>query len=119
MPFQSQSKSLAPASLTSAVVALVKGAASFVRAAWISRRNRREVAWLLHLDDHMLADIGLTHGDVVASLIATEPMFGDPSTRLRVLAVERRAGLRAQARERLFEQAPAPHARRSLDRAGV
>ena len=76
---------------------------AFVRATWKARRHRRDVVRLLQLDDHGLADIGLTRGDVVAVLGGSA--FDDPSTRLRILAVERRAGRRAQARERLTEAA--------------
>jgi uncharacterized protein YjiS (DUF1127 family) len=63
--------------------------------------NRGPVLRLLDMDDRMLRDIGLTRGDVTASLAGS--LAQDPSTRLRILAVERRAGLRAQARERQAE----------------
>lgn len=88
------------AALRAAAYAAVNAAVAFVRATWKARRHRRDVASLLHFDDHGLADIGLTRGDVVASL--TGPLFDDPSTRLRILAVERRAAQRAQARDRLI-----------------
>ena len=63
--------------------------------------NRGPVMRMLEMDDRMLRDIGLMRGDITASLAG--PLSSDPSTRLRILAVERRAGLRAQARERLTE----------------
>lgn len=72
------------------------GAAVFVQA-WTAFRHRRAVSNLLAFDDHLLADIGLTRGDVAASLSVGG--LGDPSTRLRILAVERRAGTRALRRE--------------------
>ena len=75
--------------------ALVAGAAAM----WRSVSNRRAVGRLLDLDERMLRDIGLTSGDV-RSAMAT-PLRDDPSLRLRVLAVERRAAHRAQAKERL------------------
>jgi len=73
--------------------------AAFVRAAWKARRHRRDVARLLHLDDTGLADIGLTRADVAWALAGAP--FDDPSTRLRVMAVERRAARRAMVREGL------------------
>lgn len=63
--------------------------------------NRFEVLQMLEMDDRMLRDIGLTRGDVTSAL--SSPTMMDPSTRLRIFAVERRAGNRAQARERLTE----------------
>lgn len=80
-----------------AFVAYLNAVGAFVRATWKARRHRREVVLLLAFDDHALADIGLTRGDVHVCLAG--PVFDDPSTRLRVLAVERRAARRAQARE--------------------
>lgn len=88
-------------SLVSAVLAAASGAAVTAVAnlgrAWTAHRHRRVVRDLLAFDDHMLRDIGLTRGDVTASLAM--PVLSDPSTRLRILAVERRAGFRAQRRE--------------------
>jgi uncharacterized protein YjiS (DUF1127 family) len=80
-----------------AVRANLNAAVAFVRAAWNARRHRHEVTRLLAFDDHALRDIGLTRGDVLVSLAG--PVFDDPSTRLRILAVERRAARRARARE--------------------
>lgn len=99
-----QSKSLSVAAVLVAIRAAGYAVVAFVRTTWKARSNRRRVGSMLDFDDHMLRDIGLTRGDVVASL--SGPTFDDPSTRLRVLAVERRAGARAQARERM-EQWPA------------
>ena len=80
-----------------AFAANLNAAVAFVRATWKARRHRREVERLLAFDDHALADIGLTRGDIHVCLAGS--LFEDPSTRLRVLAVERRAGRRAQMRE--------------------
>ena len=98
------SPSLSPSKppVTVAVVlrALRAGAnavATRVRAAWTARRHRREVANLLVFDERALRDIGLTRGDILVCLAG--PTFDDPSTRLRILAVERRAGRRAQLAE--------------------
>ena len=67
--------------------------------------NRRRIAPLLEWDERMLADIGITPGDVRAAV--AEPIGNDPSARLRRLADERRAAHRAQARERLARAAEA------------
>ena len=76
-------------------------ATAFARIAgtWRAMRNRRAVASLLAWDAHMLKDIGLTPGDVRTAM--STPLLDDPSYRLSVLSVERRAGHRAAARERL------------------
>jgi uncharacterized protein YjiS (DUF1127 family) len=68
-------------------------------------RNRRTIFGLAQFDERMLADIGLTRGDVVASL--SGPALSDPSDRLSALAGERRQAIRAMARERLEEAAQA------------
>lgn len=82
--------------LAAAYGAVANGAAVFGRL-WTARRHRRVVSTLLAFDDHMLRDIGVTRGDVAACLAL--PPLRDPSTRLRILAVERRAAGRAQRRE--------------------
>jgi len=64
---------------------------------WRVWRNRREARALLSWDAHALQDIGLTPLDV--RLAMAMPYHVDASKRLRVLAVERRAGNRAQAQE--------------------
>ena len=69
--------------------------------AWYVRAylNRRIAIGMMEFDDRMLKDIGLTRGDVHASIVG--PVDSDPTVRLRILAVERRAATRASARERL------------------
>ena len=68
-----------------------------VKAAWRAWINRREaMATVAQMDARMLADIGLTRGDVRSAL--AEPLWSDPTIRLRLYAVERRAALRARAR---------------------
>ena len=62
-------------------------------------KNRRSVGTLLAWDDRMLKDIGLTPSDVRA--VMALPLSEDPSRRLGVLSVERRAAQRAMARESL------------------
>ena len=66
----------------------------YVRAA----RNRRSVAKLLEWDERMLRDIGLTPGDVYAAMALR--VSEDPSQKLEALSAERRAAIRAEARER-------------------
>ncbi len=78
-----------------AVFAVVNWTGSLVR----GYLNRRTALEMMHFDERMLKDIGLTRGDVHASII--EPMGADPTVRLRILAVERRAANKAQAAERL------------------
>ena len=66
---------------------------------WRAVQNRRSVKQLLEWDSRMLNDIGLTPGDVLSAM--SGPVSEDPSYRLSVLSVERRAAIRAAARERL------------------
>ena len=46
-------------------------------------RNRRQVAALSELDDHLLRDIGLQRVDVLAAL--AQPRYRDPSRVLKIL----------------------------------
>jgi uncharacterized protein YjiS (DUF1127 family) len=62
-------------------------------------RNRREVALLMDADSAVLRDLGLTRIDVHAAM--SEPLWRDPSARLLVWSVERRAAARAAARDNL------------------
>ena len=66
---------------------------------WRAMQNRRSVKQLLEWDARMLNDIGLTPSDVLSAM--SGPVGEDPSYRLSVLSVERRAAIRAAARERL------------------
>lgn len=66
---------------------------------WRAVKNRRSVAKLLDWDDRMLRDIGLTSNDVRSAM--SGPVREDPSLRLGLLSIERRAAIRAEARERL------------------
>jgi uncharacterized protein YjiS (DUF1127 family) len=77
------------------------GRSVFARVAglWRAMQNRRSVKQLLEWDARMLNDIGLTPGDVLSAM--SGPVGEDPSYRLSVLSVERRAAIRASARERL------------------
>jgi len=101
----SSPKTFALASLV-AVGGAIVNVAVVVAGAWMAYRNRRAVHRLLHVDDHMLADIGITRGDVLASLSGSA--FEDASTRLGALARERREGRAAQRREILAETRRTP-----------
>ena len=63
----------------------------------IAVRNRREVQMLLDAEPGVLRDLGLSRMDVVAAL--SEPAWRDPSARLLIWSVERRAASRASALE--------------------
>ena len=67
-----------------------------VAAAWTAHRNRRSVNQLLDWDSRMLADIGLTEGDVRSALASR--FAEDPSYQLKAFCGERKAAVRAQAR---------------------
>ncbi len=64
---------------------LIRGFAAAGRAI----RNRRVAASLAGLDDHMLADIGLTRSDLRDAY--SEPLWHDPTDVLAARAAERRA----------------------------
>jgi hypothetical protein len=83
----------------STAVAAVRAIVDIVVKAHIALRNRREVAQLLTADAAVLRDLGLTQMDVSCAL--AEPMWRDPSARLMVWSIERRAAQRAAARENL------------------
>ena len=53
-------------------------------------KNRHSANMLARLDDRMLADMGLTHGDVRDAF--AEPLWHDPTNLLRARALERRLG---------------------------
>src|SRR5437762_14289461 len=73
----------------------VRVCAGIVRA----MKNRRDVAQLLDAEPGMLRDLGLTATDIHCAL--SEPLWRDPSARLLVWSIERRAAGRAAARENL------------------
>ena len=77
-------------------------------------KSRRDAVILAGLDDHMLADIGLTRGDVRDAY--SEPVWRDPTAILVSRAHERRINRRRTAlglTEKTFEApsiVPAPQA---------
>src|SRR5476649_114255 len=75
--------------------ALVRGFASVLALVsfWLknlarARRHRREASLLAGLDRHMLADIGISRGDVRDAF--SEPFWEDPTALLHERAIERR-----------------------------
>ncbi|NRG19897.1 DUF1127 domain-containing protein [Rhizobiales bacterium] len=67
------------------------GAAALARFAahmWNAHRNRRQIAKLLEMDDYMLADIGVSRGDIQSALMGD--VFEDPSSRLAAMRGGRR-----------------------------
>jgi uncharacterized protein YjiS (DUF1127 family) len=87
-----------PATAGERLLELTAAASAWIGYVWRTARNRRSVAKLLEWDERMLRDIGLTRGDVCA--VMALPAGQDPSYRLNELSGERRAALRADARER-------------------
>jgi uncharacterized protein YjiS (DUF1127 family) len=86
-----------PGSSTRSLVQDVRALGRRMVASLRARKNRRTVADLLDLDDRMLADIGISRADLISAL--SLPAERDPSARLMILAVERRAARRALERE--------------------
>ena len=66
---------------------LIRAVPASLAAFWRAHQNRRAIATLARLDSHMLADIGLTRGDVHAALAV--PLGDDPSRQLARLHRER------------------------------
>ena len=73
-----------------------------------ARRHRREAQVLAGLDQHMLADIGISRADLRDAF--SEPFWDDPTALLRERAIERRLNrpraLRAGEVENGFRRPP-------------
>ena len=67
-------------------------------------KGRRDMDMLAGFDDRMLADIGLTRGDLRDA--AAEPLWHDPTTVLVMRARERRNARRSPAASRRLVDAP-------------
>ncbi|SDT90454.1 DUF1127 domain-containing protein [Stappia sp. ES.058] len=65
------------------LAALSFGFGALVQTVWRRRRNRRIVVGLLEMDDHILADIGVTRGDVAIALSGGD--IRDPSVQLALM----------------------------------
>jgi uncharacterized protein YjiS (DUF1127 family) len=64
----------------------------WARAVWRAWQSRRAAAKLARLDDRLLADVGLTRGDVNRAL--SLPLWQDATRELNRIAWERRQGWR-------------------------
>lgn len=91
IPRNSFDASLAPAAtqrvslLRTVALSVARSVTSMFRF-WSYRRSMTE---LVTLDDHMLKDIGITRGDVRQGIL--QPYSDDPTTRLRIQAMERQS----------------------------
>ena len=101
---------LAASPRSSAVLAALRAGlrtpARVVASIVTAMKNRRDIAQLLEAEPGMLRDLGLTPMDVNCAL--AEPMWRDPSARLLVWSIERRAAQRAAARDNLDGLARSP-----------
>ena len=88
-----------PLPILSIAATAAKSLGALVARYWRAWRHRREMRELLSWDERALKDIGLTSMDV--RLANALPSGIDPTSQLRVYAVERRAADRARAQERL------------------
>src|SRR6185503_19735632 len=84
-----------PSLLTRMVHSVVGIVAARLRALVQTVKNRRDAAMLTGLDDRMLADIGLTRGDLRDAY--SEPVWRDPTAVLVSRAQERRVNRRRPA----------------------
>jgi uncharacterized protein YjiS (DUF1127 family) len=84
-----------PSLLTRMVQSVVGIVTARLRALVQTVKNRRDAAMLTGLDDRMLADIGLTRGDLRDAY--SEPVWRDPTTVLVSRAQERRVNRRRAA----------------------
>jgi uncharacterized protein YjiS (DUF1127 family) len=75
--------------------ALVETGFARVASAWTAMKNRRSLNRLLDWDARMLADIGLTEGDVRSALASR--FADDASYRLSAFYAERKAATQARA----------------------
>lgn len=79
-------------------------AIAFVKRMAQALRHRRDMAILASVNDHMLADIGLTRGDVNDAF--AEPVWRDPTAVLAARVHERRIHRRGVWPPRLVESSP-------------
>ena len=93
-----------PSHFARAVNALAGIAVERVRSVLQMLKNRRDAVILAGMDEHMLADIGLTRGDVRDAV--SEPVWRDPTAILVSRVHERRISRRRVASgpsEKVFE----------------
>ena len=80
--FIASQKNSAPANLLATLL-------NVVRSAWTAGMRRRKLASLLDLDDHMLADVGVTREDL--KWVLDLPFSHDPGLELQRRALRNRA----------------------------
>jgi uncharacterized protein YjiS (DUF1127 family) len=99
---------IAGGTLLRALLALVALVTHWLKQLARVRRHRREAQVLAGLDQHMLADIGITRADLRDAF--SEPFWDDPTALLRERAIERRLrvprALRAGEVENGFRRPP-------------
>lgn len=71
----------------------------------LARQYERELAVLLQADDRMLADIGITRGDVIA---AAQSRWFTPGRMIAAAATRRREAMRVADRRRALPRIAAP-----------
>lgn len=79
-----QASSVVTGRSEAAGVGLVHAVLQFAERTIRSWRNRKSVMQLSELDDHILADLGVTHGDVMTAL--SQRFSRDPSSELQRIA---------------------------------
>ena len=88
-----------PLRITFAAASAGRAVVRFVTTAYQRRHNRIMLRELLTWDDHMLADIGIMRADIHCALASGARL--EPTRRLQVMAVERRATAMSDARRRV------------------
>jgi uncharacterized protein YjiS (DUF1127 family) len=96
--------SAAPASFTQAFTAIGAVTARIGRRLVEAWRHRHDATALAALDDHMLADIGLTRSDLNDAL--SEPLWRDPTSVLVRRKDERRWARRAKVARLIGQTSP-------------
>ncbi|OYW60741.1 MAG: hypothetical protein B7X99_17135 [Rhizobiales bacterium 17-65-6] len=95
--FYGETRATLVAPLSTPVARMLMQVAGFAVKAARAIENRRALAQLGQLDDHMLRDIGVTRADLNDA--ASEPMWRDGTQVLILRTTERRAAARMKARE--------------------
>lgn len=95
MSFFAHSQTSTPLLFARTVSSVAEMAVVSIRAVFRTLKNRRDAASLSGLDDRMLADIGLTRGDLHDAY--AEPVWRDPTTVLVTRVTERRVNRRRTA----------------------
>lgn len=103
--------------LTSIAARLAQAATQAVVRRWRSHRGRTIVRQMLSYDDHILADLDLMRGDLLCAMQTRSGI--DPTSRLRLMSIERRTLRRADFTRRadyIASLIPAPFNGRAADK---